>query len=168
MVAPPSSISNAFLRPISRGSIAAATGLKTPPRDLRMAELRAGRGQHDVAPGPPGCSRRPSAAPATRPQRGLVQLCRFSKTPWNSSSITYARSPMWSARSNPAEKYLPEPDTHDQLDVPLVLERLERGVQLLHHLDREHVGRWPVQVDARDALGGLEVDERVRRVRCDA
>ena len=129
---------------------------------LGVTELRAGPGQHHVARRPPGCSRRPGPAPPPGPA-WACRACRGSRRPpWNSSSMMYARSPMWSARSKPAEKYLPVADEHHQLDVALVLEGLERGVELLHHLDREHVRGRPVQVDARDSLGRLQVHEAVR------
>ena len=49
-------------------------------------------------------------------------------------------------------------EENDQLDVPLVLERLEGHCELLHHLDGQDVGRGTVQRDPDDALRRVELD----------
>src|SRR3972149_3840238 len=51
-----------------------------------------------------------------------------------------------------------------ELDVPLVLERVQGRDELPHHLDREHVRRRSVERDPHDPLGGSEMDVLVGRL----
>ncbi len=160
---PPRIISKAFLRPTRRGRRAAATVLKTPP--LISGWPNFGRSAR------PGTCRRPRPAGSPRPGRARPRppgwACRASEVLEDAPEVLEHHVGAVAEVVGELEargEVLARGGQHHELDVALVLERLEGGVEVVHHVDGEHVGGRPVEGDAGDPLHGVELDVLVRRV----
>ena len=127
-----------------------------------MAELRAGPGQDKVA------GRGQDAARAERRPRhdghdGPVQLGEVVEKLLEGFHHQVGAVPEVVAQLEAGGEVLPRRGQHHQLHVPLVVERFQRGVELVHEVDRQHVGRRSVQRDADDPLASADLQESRRR-----
>src|SRR4029077_13413613 len=65
------------------------------------------------------------------------------------------------AELEPGREVLARRGEHDQLDLALVLQRFEGGVDLAHRIDGQDVGGGPVEGETGDPLHRLEAQRRV-------
>jgi hypothetical protein len=91
-------------------------------------------------------------------QRGLVDLGQPLEDPAEALQHHVRAIPEVVVELEAGREVLAGAEEHDQLDVTLVLERLDGHPEFLQHLYGKDVGGRTVQRDADDAFGGLELD----------
>src|SRR6185436_15405638 len=135
-------------------------GVEHAALHLGVPELRAGRGVDDVAGGREQAPRAQGRARHHR-QRGLVRLGQVLEDLVELLEHDVRAVAEVVAELEAGCEVLAGRGEHDELDLALVLQRLEGGIDLPHRVDGEDVGGRAVEGEAGDALDGLEPEGRV-------